>query len=707
MPCCVRKNPRRSLGKRVILATCMALGWLALAGFVVAQSAVQDIQAPVFDITSDTTLDPARVYGPIRIKKSGITLDGKGAWLVGSPTGKPKAFKGTAILAEGVSHVTVKNLNAKGFETGLVVRDAVGFTVENCNFSDNFHDPDFGWGENGRRGGILLERVRQSRLRGNKANRVWDACALVDSVENTLENNDFSHTSNTCLKLWTACRNSIRNNKLSHGIRISPGEVHARDSTSVLIESGSNDNRFVDNDCTHGGDGIFIRVLNGWCSVGNHFEGNDCSFANNNAVECWAPRNTFVRNKANHSSYGFWMGGSDQSRLIDNEASFNGLATGQHNSPHLPDQGHAGIVFMFGSSSHTLARGNKCEGNNGAGIALIGDLDSKGKKWRACHWVIENNTLADNRWHIYARHADWVELRNNQYRGSTVRDVLLDGDVNHFAERHVPLDAKVQPPVARLHGPASVRVGQQAVWNAEGSSDPAGRALRFTWDKGDGAPREGKELRAVFAKAGFQRIGLNVDNGMWTEPAWRDVYVVREVMELGTEGTPAAWGIEDFHDRKRSDQQTSKARFFDSAEHLVGKTSLGVEINPYAGFRAALTYPRAKDAKWEMAGKTRLSFWLKAVNEDVTGWQGGPFVVLHGEGGKKCLIEPRKGRDLMREMENNEAREGWRLFAIPLLGDERWQTEGDLPKMVTGVSLCFDSWGAPALRLWLDGLGLE
>ena len=56
MPCCVRKNPGWSLGKRVVLATCMALGWLAPSGFVVAQSAVQDIQAPVFDITSDTTL---------------------------------------------------------------------------------------------------------------------------------------------------------------------------------------------------------------------------------------------------------------------------------------------------------------------------------------------------------------------------------------------------------------------------------------------------------------------------------------------------------------------------------------------------------------------------------------------------------------------------------------------------------------------------
>ena len=350
------------------------------------------------DITQDTQLDPNKSYGALVIKASNITIDGRGATLMGDESLPANKRKGIAILAEGVSNVTLKNIQAKGWETGLKIVGGSGWTIENCDFSDNCHDPEFGWGENGRRGGIVLEKVTKSTLRKNKANRVWDACVLVNSDDNAIEDNDFSHTSNTCLKLWTASRNTIRKNVLSHGIRIKPGEVHARDSTSVLIESGSNDNVLIDNDCRHGGDGIFVRVLNGWCSTGNLFEGNDCSFANNNGVECWAPRNVFLKNKANHCSYGFWLGGSDQSRLIGNEASFNGLKDGHHNSPHLPQDGHAGIVFMFGPSSHTICRGNICQGNNGAGIALIGDLDSQGKKWRAYHWIIEQNSLARNRW---------------------------------------------------------------------------------------------------------------------------------------------------------------------------------------------------------------------------------------------------------------------------------------------------------------------
>lgn len=122
------------------------------------------------EITADTQLDPARTYGALIIRKSGVTIDGQGAWLIGSATDSglaAKNFKGTAILAEGVSNVTIRNINARGWETGLVVRNASGWLVENCNFSDNFHDPDFGWGENGRRGGILLDHVTRSTLLRN------------------------------------------------------------------------------------------------------------------------------------------------------------------------------------------------------------------------------------------------------------------------------------------------------------------------------------------------------------------------------------------------------------------------------------------------------------------------------------------------------------------------------------------------------------
>ena len=670
------------------------------------------------EITADTQLDPARTYGALIIRKSGVTIDGQGAWLIGSATDSglaTKNFKGTAILAEGVSNVTIRNINARGWETGLVVRNASGWLIENCNFSDNFHDPDFGWGENGRRGGILLDHVTRSTLLRNRANRVWDGCVLLNSDDNLLVDNDFSHCSNTCLKLWTACRNSIRHNVLSHGIRIAPNEVHARDSTSVLIESGSCFNSMLHNDCTHGGDGIFIRVLNGWCSTDNYFEGNDCSYANNNAVECWAPRNTFVANRANHSSYGFWMGGSDQTRLIGNEASFNGLASGHHNSPHLPDSGHAGIVFMFGSSSHTLARANRCAGNNGAGIAIIGDQPSQGRKWHAWHWVLQQNQLVENRWGIYAQYADWITLADNTCSHNSAGDVFQADGVTNLTElsTDAPAESPDSPPQVTINGPDVLQIGQSGDWTVDirHSTKTSAASLpdphSCTWQVDREALTSGTSVQRQFAEPGFHRIAVTVVVAGHVELAWRNVYVIQAVTELGTEHNGAGWGIADFHDRTLSTQQTSQARFTAVSDAaLIGQQALQINIAPYAGFRVALTWPQDHSLKIPGDEAQYLSIWMKTINSDVTGWQGGPFLVLHGTDGSRCYLEPAEGRDLMRELEFSEQREAWRRLQIPLKGSEDWVRDGQIPEKISAVSLCVDSWGAPDLQLWLDGLAI-
>jgi parallel beta-helix repeat protein len=277
-------------GKKKMSSIMRLLRSIALfASFVTTSTAAALRADDALEIARDTVLDPQRTYSAIVIKASNVTIDGQGAWLLGPASQKtgPSSsdFRGAAISAKGVSNVRLRNVNARGWETGLKVVDGTGWLVEQCNFSDNFHDPSFGWGENGRRGGILFNRVRLSTNTHCRANRVWDACVLFNSLENTIEDNDFSHTSNTALKLWASGRNRVRRNDFSYGLRKNPGEVHARDSTCVLIESGSNENHLEDNNCTHGGDGIFIRVLNGWVSTGNVLERNDCSYANNNGFE--------------------------------------------------------------------------------------------------------------------------------------------------------------------------------------------------------------------------------------------------------------------------------------------------------------------------------------------------------------------------------------------------------------------------------------
>jgi len=122
---------------------------------------------------------------------------------------------------------------------------------------------------------------------------------------------------------------------------------------------------------------VFIRSLNGYISTGNYFEENDASYAHNNAWEVWDPGNTFIRNKGNYSSYGFWLGGSCHAVLIGNEAAYNGVR--RDSAPE--SFGNAGIAVVNGSSSHVVMKHNHIHYNKSVGVAI-----RYKEKYKANHW---------------------------------------------------------------------------------------------------------------------------------------------------------------------------------------------------------------------------------------------------------------------------------------------------------------------------------
>ena len=389
------------------------------------------------------------------------------------------------------------------------------------------------------------------------------------------------------------------------------------------------------------------------------FEGNDASFAHNNCFEAWCPRNRYIGNKANHGSYGFWLGASDQTVLIGNEASYNGLPSGHHNSPHLPDSTHAGIVFIFGPSSHTIVRGNTCEGNNGAGIALSGDQDSDGRKWRAFHWIIEQNTLRENRWGIYVQCADWIDEAANIFQNNK-EDLHDAGHVTNLT-RHPAQPAITRPPQAALAGPSFGKVGGEVVWDASASQDLDGHPLTYRWDLGDGTIVHEPRAAHTFQAPGFYRVGVTVNNGLLSDLAWRDFYVVEEGPEWGTEGGAADWGWID---------PQSTVAYANDAERIAGESSIQALVSPYSGMLVNLLYPQSKDAHVSLAGKTHIVFWIKAINENVPAWQGPqPIITLYETDQKFAVLTPKE--DFLSARPNNEEREGWSYFAVPLSGNEQ------------------------------------
>jgi len=636
------------------------------AAFVVfAAAAASCIAGEPRVVTADFTLSrDAVLETPLAIGADGVTIEGNGAVLEGpGKAGDLASFTGAGILAEGRSDVRIRNLRVRGFESGLVATNCKGLTIEGCDFSGNYHDPDYGWGDYKRVGGMILTGVHDSVIRGCRANNVWNGLDLRQSNGNLIEKNDFSRCSNVCLKLWNACGNQVLDNNLSYGIRISPGEVHARDSTSVLIESGSDGNRFERNDATHGGDGIFIRVLNGWTSRRNVFIENDCSYANNNGFEAWSPDNTYIRNRSNWCSYGFWLGGSDHTVLIGNEAGHNGQ--GVHNAPE-GDFGHGGIVIVHGTGTHSVIEGNWCHHNAGGGIVVRGDLGTRGARWKMVHLVVQGNRLEANRWGLFARFTDWLDLAGNVYLGNEA-DELLE-DVTHLSRRPGDPDGKPAPQ-AMVEGPELVAAGAPVAYDAGKSRDPSGRPLRFRWEIG-GKEYATERVEHTFPAPGFYRVGVTATNGFLSALAFKDVYAVGNAVELATEGQAARWGwsIDGGGDAK------GRVAFTDEAPGLCGRTALRMAPAPYGGGRVTATFPGTKDAGWDLSGKERLVLWLRFENPN-PGFDGPAPIVRLQSGDVAATYMPAidgRPRNLLGDLPYSEARHGWLRVVMPLGPGKDW-----------------------------------
>lgn len=438
----------------------------------------------------------------IVVAADNIVIDGMCAHI---KCGKADTYAGTGLLIKGRVGVQVKNLSLSGFDIGIQVEDCEGIRLEGCDVSHCFHDPDWGWDDHGDHGGILMLSSYRCEIRDCRAQEVWDALHLRYSNHNLVENNTFSHTSNTGLKMWRSSFNTILNNDLSWGLRISPGEVHARDSSCVLVESGSNNNVFRDNDMTHGGDGFFIRVLNGWMSTGNLMENNDCSYANNNGFEAWADHNTYINNKANHCSYGFWLGNSNYTTLIGNEAAYNGKEF--HNAPEA--FGNAGITFANGSCSHSIIKNNYIHHNTGPGLAIRNNEQTP-----SLHVLIEGNRIEHNETKgnftghgIYLKHVRQVLLQDNQFVGNAGKDLCLDGNTEEVFLLDKPQDQVMNGELKLDIKPGYLIAGEPVEISASVAKDES-----LTWDLGDDTAAVGERVEHVYKQDGLYSVSLTAMN---------------------------------------------------------------------------------------------------------------------------------------------------------------------------------------------------
>ncbi|WP_274362051.1 right-handed parallel beta-helix repeat-containing protein [Paenibacillus thermotolerans] len=605
---------------------------------------------PGMIITESVTFEPGEYSFTdgrgLIVAGDGIEIDGNGAVIRGrGKEGNKYSYWGIGLFANGRSRVTVSNLTISGFQIGMKVMNGTEWAIVGNDLSHNYTDPDFGWGDGEPFGALVLEHVSHSRITGNKGNKVWNGLNMKDCDYNVVTDNEMGHCTNVCLKLWRSSHNEITNNVMNYGIRISPGEVHARDSSSVLIENGSNYNVFKHNDFTHGGDGVFIRSLNGWVSRFNIFEGNDASYAHNNAWEVWDPDNTFVNNKGNYSSYGFWLGGSCHAVLIGNEAAYNGTRIANAPEPF----GNAGIAVVNGSSSHFVMRNNYVHHNKSAGVA-IGFKEG----YEAYHWIIEQNTITDNATYgIFLKHSNWIQISGNTFENNALGDVHQDVNVSNVILRPLPAKEVTGTPPKAIAKVTTLEpaAGRPVRIDAGMSENPDGGELSFRWEMGDGTVLEGAEAVHTYAESGFYRAGLTVTNGSLSDLTWIDLYVVPDrsavvhTVDIGSAGI-----AEDHCTRLRLDDR-----------HCVqsGPSAHIESVSTLSRVRFPISCPRLSDAKM-------LQFWMSYRHEVRDGFGHGMLTVRLGQDGDNYIEYINNAPIFNWGKIASEARYGWRPMQIPI-----------------------------------------
>ena len=169
--------------------------------------------------------------------------------------------------------------------------------------------------------------------------------------------------------------------------------------------------------------------------------------------------------------------------------------------------------------------------------------------------IVQNNRLENNRWGLFMRFSDWVDLAGNTYQGNKEKDVVEK--VTHLSTR--PADPDNKPaPKARIEGPSRATVGEPVVFDASKSEDAAGRPLRYRWDIGDGKTGTEAKIEHVYQKPGFYRVGVTVNNGYLAGLAFRDFYVAKPVSENGHRGPGRP--VELDHGQQSGQTQTHRRR---------------------------------------------------------------------------------------------------------------------------------------------------
>lgn len=361
--------------------------------------------------------------GALMIEADDVVIDFQGAVITagGDVTGRLDQLEGYGILIRNRRNVTIRNAVVRGYRYNIFVSGCENVRIENCDvsYSRSHRIWDRGaprdewvvlrnvndWRTYG--AGVWFERVRDGVIQNCRACSAQNGIVLVESDRCLITQNDCAFNSGWGLAFWQSCDNTIAWNRADFCDRPWAG-VLGGDSAGLIVSGSSHRNFFVDNSLTHGGDGFFLtgtseptteawsqrRLMEGSCDD-NVIAYNDGSWCPANSFEgTFAFRNVYYRNQANDSGYGFWLGFSCDSPVLDNDVRDNRVA---------------GVAIEHGARN--AIEGNRFLGNRQCGV------------------------------HLYARqaqpHAECYPSRELEIRDNVIRDSRVAVDLTGSTDYYV------------------------------------------------------------------------------------------------------------------------------------------------------------------------------------------------------------------------------------------------------------------------------
>jgi parallel beta-helix repeat protein len=593
--------------------------------------------------------------GVIRVENAaGVTIDGTGVQLSGP------GRSGYALLVRNSSRVTIRNFpRISGYFYAVRVEGSDSVVIESCTAFGNARD-DAGfidvWGgvDQAHGGAVLFDRSTRCSVRNCSFTGSNDGVALYGCTHMAIANNDLSTNTAFAIRMFHSDSCTILDNDGSHTYRENPVNSDA----GAILMIVSNENRIEGNDFSHSSDGVFLGQYAHHLTPNNNvFIGNDCSYSPHNAFEAtFASGNTFRRNKANYSGYGFWLGYSFNTVVDSNEIIGNREAL---------SVGTAGIAIDRGYNN--VIRDNLIDENAVGVLVWRGDPIPGYESQPSERYLIEGNTFAGNVRAVDVSGTEDVVMEGNRLLRNY--DAILLGPGN----TGVTLGGNIFGPTVMSWISNTGVSDIQASSNIFPVADTA--VIRSKIHDRDDDPGVGTVFFVPFDVLGSGGVESTIPEEL-TEPGG------------------GLWSV------FASDGAQSTARW-DSGLTVSGDASLAVltesgsDVNVHRWPAAGLT------TAWDLADRTALTFRVYALNPNGGGFQ--EFSVrLGNEGGASILYTADAGM-------LSGAIGQWRKMEVPLAGSGSWHrtTVGHaVLDSIAYVEIHADTWGG-GFSLWLDEMRFE